>query len=117
MTTPATAAALANALRRYADEIEQNGAPAPVALYTSVVYQPHEEQREAVRAFLQSAGMDFEVNHTDLVGDQVIRTFGPLRVVLSVKAGVVTTVAPVVTEEVRVPSNAEILGSLYGAGR
>lgn len=117
MTTPATAAALANALRRYADEIEQNGAPAPVALYTSVVHRPHEEQRDTVRNFLQSAGMDFEVAHTELVGDQVIRTFGPLKVVLSVKAGVVTTVAPVVTEEVRVPSNAEILGSLYGAGR
>lgn len=117
MTTPASAAALANALRRYADEIEQNGAPAPHALYTTANYQPHEEQREAVRNFLQSAGMDFEVLHTELVGDQVVRNFGPLKVVLSVKAGVVTTLAPVVTEEVRVPSNAEILGSLYGAGR
>jgi hypothetical protein len=117
MTTPATAAALANALRRYADEIEQNGVPAPFALYINKNYEPHEEQREAVRAFLQSAGMDFEVKHTDLVGDQVIRSWGPLKVILSVKSGIVTKVVPAVREEVHVPSNAEILGSLYGAGR
>jgi hypothetical protein len=117
MRTAASAAALANALRRYADEIEQNGAPAPVALYTNAAYEPHEQQREIVRNFLQSAGMDFEVAHTDRLGDQVVRKFGPLKVILTVKAGVVTTLAPVVSEEVRVPSNAEILGSLYGAGR
>lgn len=117
MTTQASAAALATALRRYADEIQQNGSPAPRKLYVNVSWEPHEVQRETVRNFLQSAGMDFEVLHTELVGDQVVRNFGPLKVVLSVKAGVVTTLAPVVTEEVRVPSNAEILGSLYGAGR
>lgn len=116
MTTNASAGALAQALRRYADEIDTNGAPAPKSMMVHLAWEPHEVQREAVRAFLQSAGMDFEVTSGNL-GDQVVRNFGPLTVTLMIKAGVVTTMAPVVTEEVRIPSNAEILGSLYGVGR
>lgn len=116
MTATPSTGALANALRRYADEIDQLGAPAPKSVMIHMAWEPHEAQRDAVRAFLQSAGMDFEVSSGNL-GDQVVRKFGPLTVTLMLKAGVVTTTARVVAEEVRVPSNAEILGSLYGVGR
>lgn len=105
---------VAAALRRYADEIETRGAPEPSML---VVHNPcGTEPRDSVRNFLAGAGMDFSVKCGPL-GDVVVRQVGALLVELWVPEGTVTTTVPSVVEEPHVPSNPEILGKLYGAGR
>lgn len=109
ITSDLRARSVAAGLRAYADEVE-HGAPAPWVLG---IYVLGDNALDEARGFLASAGTEFEVA-ADRHFEKITRSFGELKVTLTVPLGTLTTTQYELVEVPAIPSVSDVLHTLFG---